>query len=644
MCRKAFLSALVLLAVVSAVLAGEAWFKLTQENGEGMVSQWGPGAYLAPGPLPEARSREEAPDELCTGEEWWLLADEEDIYIGNPNYLNVAAALEFINDDYRLVRVKAIRYNFSERWDGTNTLRGHVWDDDGTGEPRWLDDTTSIKNFDLHHYRPGVDWQYNLDPPYPEFDSGKHFWVGWQVKNWGGGNYGGWNHTGVPPYYSWWWDTTEWYKIIEPHHYPLPGDWTMEVLVQCERYDYDASTQSIDEVGPLVPQGGVVIPKATVLNNGQQTVDFDVTCTITPGAYSSTVHTPPLAAGEIYRCTFSKWQVPQECGCEYTVEVRTKLPGDQYPANDCISELTSAYSFWEGFELSDGKFEPEPLTGGWQWGKPIRRGCCSLKCWATRVNENYGNNVCWKLTSCQFVAQPGPRRALVFKHKYDIETYHDGGNVKLSVKGGPWTLIHPLSPYPEDAVPSANACIPLEPAFCGLSGPELAWFDLTDLVSPGDRFFIRWDFGSDYSVKYPGWFIDDVYGICFLSLAEPDLAIHGEFSDVEGKHMPLTSAISLSQPLGTPNAFALFQNQPNPFGKLTIINYQLPMPGHTTLSIYDVSGRLVKNLVDERKVPGYYTVSWDGKDNSGRLAPTGVYFYRLRSGECILTKKLLLLR
>ena len=91
-------------------------------------------------------------------------------------------------------------------------------------------------------------------------------------------------------------------------------------------------------------------------------------------------------------------------------------------------------------------------------------------------------------------------------------------------------------------------------------------------------------------------------------------------------------------------SYRLFQNSPNPCREFTSINYQLPEPGHTTLRVYDISGRLVRTLVDGRKETGHHTIHWDGRDGNGDLVPSGVYFYRMEVGEYRAAKKLLLVR
>lgn len=88
-----------------------------------------------------------------------------------------------------------------------------------------------------------------------------------------------------------------------------------------------------------------------------------------------------------------------------------------------------------------------------------------------------------------------------------------------------------------------------------------------------------------------------------------------------------------------PTNFMLYQNYPNPFNPTTTISYQLPVVSHVTLEIYDILGREIAALVDERKSPGTYKVKFDGS----RFA-SGVYFCRMTAGSYVLTRKLLLLK
>lgn len=93
-----------------------------------------------------------------------------------------------------------------------------------------------------------------------------------------------------------------------------------------------------------------------------------------------------------------------------------------------------------------------------------------------------------------------------------------------------------------------------------------------------------------------------------------------------------------------PTTYALLQNYPNPFSHQTAISYQLPASVQTALRIYDATGRLVRTLVDAKQAAGYYSVSWDRTDSSGKEVRSGVYFYRLAAGDFTATRKMTPLR
>jgi len=78
-----------------------------------------------------------------------------------------------------------------------------------------------------------------------------------------------------------------------------------------------------------------------------------------------------------------------------------------------------------------------------------------------------------------------------------------------------------------------------------------------------------------------------------------------------------------------PAEFILSQNYPNPFNQSTRIEFTLPHSGFVSLNIYDVLGRKVRTLASQTLSSGYKSVFWDGRDNSGAEAASGVYFYRI---------------
>jgi flagellar hook assembly protein FlgD len=90
---------------------------------------------------------------------------------------------------------------------------------------------------------------------------------------------------------------------------------------------------------------------------------------------------------------------------------------------------------------------------------------------------------------------------------------------------------------------------------------------------------------------------------------------------------------------GSPAVFSLSQNYPNPFNPATAISYSIQSRGVVILKVYDVLGREVKTLMNERQNAGIHTVNLDGRD-----LPSGVYFYRIVAGGYTSVRKMLLLK
>ena len=93
-----------------------------------------------------------------------------------------------------------------------------------------------------------------------------------------------------------------------------------------------------------------------------------------------------------------------------------------------------------------------------------------------------------------------------------------------------------------------------------------------------------------------------------------------------------------------PDKFEVYQNYPNPFNPSTSITYALPTSELVNLSVYDLSGRKITELVNNDQNPGTYDVTWNGKNSRGENASSGIYFYQLKAGTFKSIKKMILIR
>ena len=98
-----------------------------------------------------------------------------------------------------------------------------------------------------------------------------------------------------------------------------------------------------------------------------------------------------------------------------------------------------------------------------------------------------------------------------------------------------------------------------------------------------------------------------------------------------------------------PKANSLLQNFPNPFNPETWIPFKLAKDANVSISIYDVSGHLIRSIYLGRKDAGYYTTRnraayWDGKNSKGEFAANGVYFYTIKADNFVATRKMVVIR
>jgi Peptidase family C25/FlgD Ig-like domain len=177
---------------------------------------------------------------------------------------------------------------------------------------------------------------------------------------------------------------------------------------------------------------------------------------------------------------------------------------------------------------------------------------------------------------------------------------------------------------------------PIETAAEVRSTPAIWDLDLdgsTDIVVAGwDRMLRAWRYPGSFQKKGMAW---------------PMFHHDGWRTGVAS--FPILTSVDpeAGGPVPAPGApAALEQNRPNPFNPSTVIGYAVPgsAPQRVTIRIYTVAGRLVRTLVSRSHEPGYHEARWDGTDDHGRPAASGVYLYRAEIGADTLTRKMALLR
>ena len=181
--------------------------------------------------------------------------------------------------------------------------------------------------------------------------------------------------------------------------------------------------------------------------------------------------------------------------------------------------------------------------------------------------------------------------------------------------------------------------------FGGFDGVEISWTTSREIDNLGfDILRSRFEDGTytkitkelvpaDSEGKYLFTDQDIQVGIRYYYKLE-DVNLNG----VRTEHGPISVEVT------APESFELSQNYPNPFNPETKIRYQLPNSAKVMVIIFDILGREVKSLVNEKLEAGFHEITWNGRNNSGRRVSSGVYYYQIRSGEFKETKKMILMK
>ena len=104
------------------------------------------------------------------------------------------------------------------------------------------------------------------------------------------------------------------------------------------------------------------------------------------------------------------------------------------------------------------------------------------------------------------------------------------------------------------------------------------------------------------------------------------------------------ASILSSQAETVPNDFNVIQNNPNPFNPVTTLRYKLPRESFVNITIYNMLGNLVNNLVSQKQIAGYKSVQWNATNDRNESVSAGLYLYTIQAGEFRQTKKMVLIK
>jgi len=157
-----------------------------------------------------------------------------------------------------------------------------------------------------------------------------------------------------------------------------------------------------------------------------------------------------------------------------------------------------------------------------------------------------------------------------------------------------------------------------------------------------DYIILGTSFGGQYQLSNPDGY-EDFRGLMTWSI-NWDVANNCEFSNAHRPYLDDLMGVSVFENNIPEENNILVSNYPNPFNPDTNIAYSIKEACKITLEVYNIKGQLVKTLIDEVKEAGDYSISWNGKDNTGKITASGVYVYKMNAGKYSSTKKMILMK
>ncbi len=332
--------------------------------------------------------------------------------------------------------------------------------------------------------------------------------------------------------------------------------------------------------------------------------DFDLLCRITRGdslVYADSVHVASLASMTSQKVTFAKTTAGDTGLVHVSVSIQN-LNNDSVPANNAADRSLYITNLLDDFESGAALWA---FAGGWGVTDKFKGRESEF---AAHVNHGV------------IPYTPNMNATMTFVESFPVA---DLDSLALSWWCWSYTEENVDNCYLEVSADSTNWVV-ADTITGKFPEYERRRIDLTPFIDrSSERLWFRFHFVSDADDEFIGVFIDDV-----------------RLYAVHGSGMP---TMVHGQPM-SPGDWRLQQNYPNPFNPATTIRYYIPKPARVKVSIYNLNGRLLETVVDERQPAGEHSVEWraDG-------VATGLYFYKMEAiseyGDSFRAlKKMLLVR
>ncbi len=228
---------------------------------------------------------------------------------------------------------------------------------------------------------------------------------------------------------------------------------------------------------------------------------------------------------------------------------------------------------------------------------------------------------------------------------YQIQAvYTDGSQQKIgSYNTGPVSMVSP-STTGEQVVLQAFSAENVS------DGVQLAW-DVTNAEETQGYHVYRFDANAGLYVQINSSLLTSlVYTDATVEIGETyryklvDVNSYGMSTFHAALTVTVSSVTGVAADANLPMEFVLEQNYPNPFNPSTTIKFSLPEAGQVRLTIFNVNGQIVDELINDTMPAGTHAVQWNALDQSGSRVSSGLYLYRLQSGSKIMQKKLVLMK